>query len=109
MADKVKPLKIENSATGGTQNDPFSVETNPTQDYLAAKGIAFENSDTYLMDKSSSNNIQVRSFESHIFNREHILDDSTNYIVPIDTQFLLFNYLKITGLLTIDSSLIVME
>lgn len=51
MADKVKPLKIENAATGGTQTDPFPVETNPTQDYLAAKGIAFENLDTFLIEK----------------------------------------------------------
>jgi hypothetical protein len=55
MVDKVKPLKIENASLGGTQNDPFPTETNPTQDYIAAKGFAIENLDTYLVDKSGSN------------------------------------------------------
>jgi len=55
--DKVKPLKIEDS-TSGTQNDGFPVETSPTQDYLAAKGIAFENSDTRLFDLSAGGEIQ---------------------------------------------------
>lgn len=49
--DKVKPLKIENPASGGTQTDSFPTETNPAQDYLAAKGIAFENLNTFLLDK----------------------------------------------------------
>lgn len=51
MADKVKPLKIENPANGGTQTDVFPTETNPTQDYLSAKGIAFDGLDTFLIDK----------------------------------------------------------
>lgn len=51
MADKIKPLKIESAATGGTQNDGFPTETDPSQDYLATKGIAFENLDTFLIDK----------------------------------------------------------
>jgi hypothetical protein len=51
MVDKVKPLKIENPATGGTNTDPFPTETSPTQDYIAAKGFAFENSDSFLLDK----------------------------------------------------------
>jgi len=51
MADKVKPLKIESSSTGGTQNDPFPTEVTPTQDYLSTKGLAFEGLDTFLLDK----------------------------------------------------------
>lgn len=60
MADKVKPLKIENSATGGTQIDPYPTETNPTQDYLATKGIAFENNDNRIIDLDGSGNIQFK-------------------------------------------------
>ena len=60
MADKVKALKIENALTGGTQSDPYPVEADPTQDYLAAKGISFENSDTQLFDLSVSGEIQYR-------------------------------------------------
>ncbi len=52
MPDKVKPLKMEDPSLGGTQNDMgFPTETNATQDYLACKGIAFENLDTFILDK----------------------------------------------------------
>ena len=50
MPDKVKALKIESSATGGTQNDPYPTEIDPSQDYLAAKGVAFLNLDNFLID-----------------------------------------------------------
>ena len=49
--DKVKPLKLETSVDG-TENNPFPTETDPTEDYLASKGIAFENLDTFLAKKS---------------------------------------------------------
>lgn len=58
MVDKVKPMKIENSATGGTENDPFPRGTDPNEDYLACKGIAFENLDTHLIDRVG-NDIQL--------------------------------------------------
>ena len=49
MVDKVKPLKIENS-TDGTQDDlSFYTETNPQEDYLAARGLSIGNSDNYLI------------------------------------------------------------
>jgi hypothetical protein len=59
MADKCKPLKIESSSTGGTQNDMFPTEANPASDYLAAKGIAFENSDTRLLDLNGSGELSA--------------------------------------------------
>lgn len=43
--DKTKPLKIENPTLGGTETDFGPTEVNPVEDHLAAKGIAFENSD----------------------------------------------------------------
>lgn len=51
MVDKVKPLKIEHSSLGGTEDDPFPVEADPNEDYLAAKGIAFGNDDNFLIEK----------------------------------------------------------
>lgn len=54
MVDKVKPLKFENPATGGTETDVFPTEADPTEDYLSAKGIAFENSDTLLVRAQSN-------------------------------------------------------
>jgi len=51
MVDKVKPLKIESSATGGTEDDMYPVEVDPAEDYVAAKGLSFENLDDYLIEK----------------------------------------------------------
>jgi len=45
MVDKVRPLKIENSVDG-TQDDFVQTETDPAEDYIAAKGMAFENNDS---------------------------------------------------------------
>lgn len=50
MVDKIKPLKLEDTTSGSSFN--FTpTETSPSQDYLATKGIAFENSDSFLIDK----------------------------------------------------------
>lgn len=51
MVDKIKPLKLENPSNGGTEIDIFPTEANPAEDYVAAKGVAFENSDSFLMEK----------------------------------------------------------
>jgi hypothetical protein len=51
MVDKVKPLKIESPASGGTDTDSFPTEASPSQDYMATKGVAFENLDTHLAEK----------------------------------------------------------
>jgi hypothetical protein len=56
MVDKVKPLKYED-ATSGTESDVYATETNPTEDYLACKGIAFENSDTKYVSTNGSGNL----------------------------------------------------
>lgn len=58
MVDKIKCLKIENPALGGTDTDPFPTELNPSQDYIASKGVAFENSDTRLVNLNGSGSIQ---------------------------------------------------
>lgn len=51
MVDKIKPLKIESASLGGTQNDWGPTEANPTEDYAAIKGVAFENSDDFRLEK----------------------------------------------------------
>ncbi len=60
MADKVKPLGLENPALGGTETFPFPTELDPTEDYVAAKGLAFENNDNRLIDLDGSGNIQFK-------------------------------------------------
>lgn len=50
MADKIRPLKIE-TPDDGTQDDMgYPTEVNPDEDYVAAKGVAFENLDTHIID-----------------------------------------------------------
>ncbi len=51
MVDKVKPLKFESAATGGTENDDVPTAVDPSEDYVATKGIAFEGLDTHLAEK----------------------------------------------------------
>lgn len=48
--DKVKPLKFED-ASSGSEMDFLPTETDPTEDYISAKGLAFENTDTFLGEK----------------------------------------------------------
>lgn len=60
MVDKVQPLKLENPALGGTEIDVFPTEADPTEDYLACKGIAFEDNDNRLIDLDGSGNMQFR-------------------------------------------------
>ena len=41
--DKVKPLGFENASLGGTETYPLPTELNPSEDFIAVKGISFEN------------------------------------------------------------------
>jgi len=50
--DKVKPLKIEDT-TSGSDLDMMPKEADPTEDYVASKGIAFENSDNTTIQGDS--------------------------------------------------------
>ena len=58
--DKTRPLKIETPVEGGTQTDYLPTEVNPAEDYISAKGIAFEESDNYVMDLDENQNIQFK-------------------------------------------------
>jgi len=48
MVDKIKPLKIETDEHG-TQIDFTPTEAKPSEDHIACKGVAFENSDDTLV------------------------------------------------------------
>lgn len=54
MVDKIRPLKLESSASGGTENDLFPSETQPSEDYISCKGISFEGSDNSLLQLQGS-------------------------------------------------------
>ena len=52
--DRVRPLKIENTSTGGSSTDFLPTEVNPSQDYLDAKGMVFDGSTTIYIDRSAT-------------------------------------------------------
>lgn len=58
MVDKIKPLKMESPAGGGTEFDMSPTEVDPSEDYSAVKGVAFEDSDSTLLDLSAGGEIQ---------------------------------------------------
>lgn len=63
MADKVKPLKIESSSSGGTENNIFPTETDPSEDYLSCKGIAFNGSDSYLFFVNGDGKLTTNGYD----------------------------------------------
>lgn len=50
MPDKVKPLKIEDTIDGSQDDQGYPTQLDPSEDYVAVKGVAFENQDTHLID-----------------------------------------------------------
>lgn len=42
MVDKVQPLKLEDSSTGGEEIDQFPTALNPQEDYIECVGIVFD-------------------------------------------------------------------
>lgn len=81
MVDKVKVLKIED-ATNGTEINFGPTESDPTEDYAAVKGIAFENSDNTLIygdsGKMTFKDIEVTTD----ITLKQILDRITNSASP---------------------------
>lgn len=94
MPDKIKPLKIESPSNGGTQTDYLPTESNPSQDYVSAKGIAFEHNDNRTIDLDGSGNIQfkdvietvaisVRKLRTALYN---LFDNTSNGFVATNVQ-----------------------
>lgn len=42
MVDRVKPLKIEGSDTGGTEDDLFPTGLDPNEDFVDCRGVALQ-------------------------------------------------------------------
>lgn len=51
--DRVRPLKIESSTTGGTQLNLRPTDLDPTQDFVDCKGIAFNNTENTRIAENS--------------------------------------------------------
>lgn len=94
MADKIKPLKIENPSNGGTETDFLPTESNPSEDYVAAKGIALENNDNRIIDLDGSGNIQFKdAVETTAISvrklrtaNQNIFDNTLNGFIATDVQ-----------------------
>jgi hypothetical protein len=43
MVDRVRPLKLENPNSGGTQTDLYPTAANPNQDHLDVRGVVIQN------------------------------------------------------------------
>lgn len=59
MVDKVRLLKMESSATGGTENDQNYTEIDANEDYVSTKGIAFEGQDNRLLDLDATGELRL--------------------------------------------------
>lgn len=57
MVDKVRPLKVETIANGGGVDDMRRTATDPDRNYLACKGVAFENDDNTRLEKDADGDI----------------------------------------------------
>lgn len=89
--DKVKPLKME-TPSGGTETDSVPTATDPSEDYLATKGIAFENDDDTRIEKVGTEvsffdivtgAISLSKIRTALFN---LFDNSTNGFIATEVQ-----------------------
>ena len=59
--DRVRPLKFESAATGGTEEDAFPTALDHNEDYVDARGITFQNNSSndeiVYIDRDSENNL----------------------------------------------------
>lgn len=61
MVDRIAPLKIEDSASGGTQDDLFPTAVDRNEDYLDSRGVTFQNDtsddDDVRVDRDAGDNM----------------------------------------------------
>ena len=64
MVDRVRPLKVEAPATGGTETDDFYTDLDPSEDYVDARGVTFQsstsNDDSVRVARDASDNMVFR-------------------------------------------------
>lgn len=91
--DRVKPLKMETNEDG-TQTNPYPEECNPNQDYIAAKGISFQNLINRIIDLSETGAIRFADAD-HVEPKtilqlrtavENIFDNTNNGFVATNVQ-----------------------
>jgi len=61
MVDRIRPLKFEDPASGGTQTDDFPTGTNPNEDFVDARGLTIQNDssddESVIVSRDASDNL----------------------------------------------------
>lgn len=118
MVDKVKFLKLE-SPEDGTQYDPTPTEANPQEDYVAIKGIAFQDSENIIIE-SIGGELRFRDtkvtpitltelinlLKSGINFNYSVVGTNEEITIPSGQQMIVHGRLKIYGKLSIKGDLI---
>jgi|GEM_PF-3482140 len=59
--DRIRPMKLESPATGGTQDDAFPTEADPNEDYPDVRGVTFQNDSSndedVIVSRDASDNL----------------------------------------------------
>jgi len=67
MVDRVRPLKLENPGSGGTQTDLYPTAANPNQDHLDVRGIVIQgdssNDEVVRVSRDSSDRMTMEDTE----------------------------------------------
>jgi len=74
--DRIRPMKLESPATGGTQDDAFPTEVNPNEDYPDVRGVTFQNDssndEVVYVERDASGNMV---FADDVVSGEKTLND----------------------------------
>ena len=105
VMDICRALKFENPDSGGTEVDLFPTATDPSEDYLAAKGISFEATQTHVIEKDGDDLRFKDSFNNKTLSElvgsigDSFVPDyiETTITVPTHRQMNVFQRLTIDG------------
>lgn len=80
--DLVRPLKLEDPSTGGTQSNDYPTETDPTEDYLTGKGLAIEDENTFIDKDDISSEMQFTDTVTGTVKLTKLLNNT--YVASVD-------------------------
>lgn len=105
MVDIVRPLKIENPSEGGGQINFMPTEVDPSEDYAAVKGIAFDGVDTNVIYGDGGdikfkdlNTNYINTLEEVAFGGGHYFTGPLEYVrVPVGHNHFVYQEIEIQG------------
>lgn len=79
MVDKVKPIGHEDASDGGTETRRVRPrELDATEDYVSAKGISFEHSDSHLIDRDGGGELQYKDTVQTTYKKLNDISSAAN-------------------------------